>query len=163
MEEFCETKKAYFFGYVVHRLLLVALGRREVGDERADACGQTRIHAWACLTMLLHGACKLNRIAVAVACSFVAPSPFARTCSPLSEPPQEDDRDHYGNKRLDLGGPLLANLFRQLFRWAWGQHVVGLAGCVCGCHSRQGAAGAPDHAALLHNQLPAPCGCACLL
>ena len=30
---------------------------------------------------------------------------------------EEDDRDHYGNKRLDLGGPLLANLFRQLFRW----------------------------------------------
>lgn len=29
---------------------------------------------------------------------------------------EEDDRDHYGNKRLDLGGPLLANLFRQLFR-----------------------------------------------
>lgn len=49
--------QAYFFGYVIHRLLLVALGRRE-----------------------------------------------------------EDDRDHYGNKRLDLGGPLLANLFRQLFR-----------------------------------------------
>mgnify|MGYP001811012593 CR=1 FL=1 len=51
------TPQAYFFGYVIHRLLLVALGRRE-----------------------------------------------------------EDDRDHYGNKRLDLGGPLLANLFRQLFR-----------------------------------------------
>ncbi|GHP02192.1 DNA-dependent RNA polymerase II [Pycnococcus provasolii] len=29
---------------------------------------------------------------------------------------REDDRDHYGNKRLDLGGPLLANLFRLLFR-----------------------------------------------
>ena len=29
---------------------------------------------------------------------------------------EEDDRDHYGNKRLDLGGPLLAGLFRQLFR-----------------------------------------------
>ena len=28
----------------------------------------------------------------------------------------EDDRDHYANKRLDLGGPLLAGLFRQLFR-----------------------------------------------
>ena len=28
----------------------------------------------------------------------------------------EDDRDHYANKRLDLGGPLLANLFRLLFR-----------------------------------------------
>lgn len=29
---------------------------------------------------------------------------------------EQDDRDHYANKRLDLGGPLLANLFRQLFR-----------------------------------------------
>ncbi|XAR66461.1 DNA-directed RNA polymerase [Bertholletia excelsa] len=28
----------------------------------------------------------------------------------------EDDRDHYGNKRLDLAGPLLAGLFRMLFR-----------------------------------------------
>ena len=28
----------------------------------------------------------------------------------------EDDRDHYSAKRLDLGGPLLAGLFRQLFR-----------------------------------------------
>mmetsp|Transcript_5370 Transcript_5370/g.9646 ORF Transcript_5370/g.9646 Transcript_5370/m.9646 type:complete len:1204 (-) Transcript_5370:266-3877(-) len=26
-----------------------------------------------------------------------------------------DDRDHYANKRLDLAGPLLGNLFRQLF------------------------------------------------
>ena len=49
--------QAYFVGYMVYRLLLVHLGRRE-----------------------------------------------------------QDDRDHYANKRLDLGGPLLANLFRQLFR-----------------------------------------------
>ena len=55
--EFCETRKAYFLGYMVHRLLLAALGRREL-----------------------------------------------------------DDRDHYGNKRLDLAGPLLAFLFRGLFR-----------------------------------------------
>ncbi|KAB2637370.1 DNA-directed RNA polymerase II subunit RPB2 [Pyrus ussuriensis x Pyrus communis] len=55
--EFCETKKAYYFGYIVHRLLLCALGRRP-----------------------------------------------------------EDDRDHYGNKRLDLAGPLLGGLFRNLFR-----------------------------------------------
>ncbi|KAK9837485.1 hypothetical protein WJX81_006043 [Elliptochloris bilobata] len=55
--EYCETKKAYFYGYMIHRVLLVALGRRE-----------------------------------------------------------QDDRDHYANKRLDLGGPLLASLFRQLFR-----------------------------------------------
>lgn len=54
---FCETKKAYYLGYMVHRLLLGALGRREL-----------------------------------------------------------DDRDHYGNKRLDLAGPLLAYLFRGLFR-----------------------------------------------
>jgi len=52
-----ETKKTYFFGYIVHRLLLAALERR-----------------------------------------------------PL------DDRDHYGNKRLDLAGPLMGGLFRQLFK-----------------------------------------------
>uniref|UniRef100_A0A7S0WZH0 DNA-directed RNA polymerase subunit beta n=1 Tax=Chlamydomonas leiostraca TaxID=1034604 RepID=A0A7S0WZH0_9CHLO len=52
-----ETRKAFFTGYMVHRLMLVALGRRG-----------------------------------------------------------EDDRDHYANKRMDLGGPLLASLFRLLFR-----------------------------------------------
>ena len=53
ISDFSETKKAYYLGYMVHRLLLAALGRREL-----------------------------------------------------------DDRDHYGNKRLDLAGPLLAYLFR---------------------------------------------------
>ncbi|EJY57456.1 AAEL017213-PA [Aedes aegypti] len=57
VSDFCETKKAYFLGYMVHRLLLAALGRREL-----------------------------------------------------------DDRDHYGNKRLDLAGPLMALLFRGLFK-----------------------------------------------
>jgi len=57
VSDFCETRKAYFLGYMVHRLLLAALGRREL-----------------------------------------------------------DDRDHYGNKRLDLAGPLLAFLFRSLFK-----------------------------------------------
>lgn len=57
ISDFCESKKAYFLGYMVHRLLLAALGRREL-----------------------------------------------------------DDRDHIGNKRLDLAGPLLAFLFRGLFR-----------------------------------------------
>ncbi len=51
-----ESKKAFFFGYMVHKLLQTILGRREL-----------------------------------------------------------DDRDHYGNKRLDLAGPLMGNLFRQLF------------------------------------------------
>ncbi|KAF2100328.1 putative DNA-directed RNA polymerase II subunit RPB2 [Rhizodiscina lignyota] len=55
-KEGSETRKAFFLGYMVHRLLQVALGRRE-----------------------------------------------------------EDDRDHFGKKRLDLAGPLLASLFRGLF------------------------------------------------
>lgn len=56
-QEGYETRKAYFLGYMVHRLLMVALGRRD-----------------------------------------------------------QDDRDHFGKKRLDLAGPLLANLFRMLFK-----------------------------------------------
>lgn len=35
------TKKAYFFGYMIHRLLLVALGRREVDDR--DHFGKKRL------------------------------------------------------------------------------------------------------------------------
>ena len=50
---FCETKKAYFLGYMLHQILSAAVGCREL-----------------------------------------------------------DDCDHYGNKRLDLAGPLLAFLFR---------------------------------------------------
>merc|ERR1712142_1107509 len=57
ISDFCETKKAYFIGYMVNRMLQCYLGRRG-----------------------------------------------------------EDDRDHVGNKRLDLAGPLLAFLFRSLFR-----------------------------------------------
>lgn len=50
------TRKAFFLGYLVHRLLLCAVGRAE-----------------------------------------------------------EDDRDHFSNKRLDLAGPLIGTLFRLLF------------------------------------------------
>ena len=56
VEEHCETKKAFFLGYSVHKLLM----------------------------------CKLGRAT-------------------------EDDRDHFGKKRLDLAGPLLGSLFRTLF------------------------------------------------
>lgn len=56
-EEGFETRKAYFLGYMVHRMLLVALGRKE-----------------------------------------------------------PDDRDHFGKKRLDLAGPLMAGIFRMLFK-----------------------------------------------
>lgn len=52
-----ETRKAFFLGYMINRLLQVALGRVD-----------------------------------------------------------EDDRDHFGKKRLDLAGPLMATIFRQKFR-----------------------------------------------
>lgn len=55
-EENCETKKGFFLGYAVHKLLMCKLGRAD-----------------------------------------------------------EDDRDHFGKKRLDLAGPLLSGLFRVLF------------------------------------------------
>jgi DNA-directed RNA polymerase II subunit RPB2 len=55
--EGCETRKAFFLGYMVHKLLQCALGRRD-----------------------------------------------------------PDDRDHFGKKRLDLAGPLLAKLFRGVIR-----------------------------------------------
>lgn len=38
VSDFCETKKAYFLGYMVHRLLLAALGRRELDDREKFAC-----------------------------------------------------------------------------------------------------------------------------
>ncbi|KAL7668904.1 hypothetical protein ACOME3_009586 [Neoechinorhynchus agilis] len=56
-DDYCESEKAYFLGYMAHRLLHVVLGRRDL-----------------------------------------------------------DDRDHLGNKRLDLAGPLMSYLFRSLFR-----------------------------------------------
>ena len=56
-QEFVETRKAHFLGYMIHRTLSVVAGRIEV-----------------------------------------------------------DDRDHYAKKRMDLSGPLLASLFRGLFR-----------------------------------------------
>ncbi|GMH42706.1 hypothetical protein BSKO_10625 [Bryopsis sp. KO-2023] len=68
------TKKGYFFGYMVYKLLLVALGRRN-----------------------------------------------------------EDDRDHYSNKRLDLAGPLLANLFRLQFRRLVKDVRRKVQRCVDGC------------------------------
>ena len=52
----CETKKGFFLGYIVHKMLMCSLGRLE-----------------------------------------------------------EDDRDHLGKKRLDLAGPLMGGLFRELF------------------------------------------------
>ena len=56
-EENNETKKTFFIGYIVHKMLMCSLGRME-----------------------------------------------------------EDDRDHFGKKRLDLAGPLMGGLFRFLFK-----------------------------------------------
>jgi len=57
LHENCETKKAFFIGYTVHKMLM----------------------------------CSLNRL-------------------------EQDDRDHWGKKRLDLAGPLLGSQFRLLFK-----------------------------------------------
>ncbi|OQO11818.1 DNA-directed RNA polymerase II subunit RPB2 [Cryoendolithus antarcticus] len=56
-QEGAETRKAFFLGYIINRLLQCALGRTE-----------------------------------------------------------EDDRDHFGKKRLDLAGPLMAGIFRLKFQ-----------------------------------------------
>lgn len=66
-----DTRKAFFVGYMVHKLLM----------------------------------CSLERI-------------------------DEDDRDHYGKKRLDLAGPLLTVLFRTLFRKLTGDVQVYLQKCL---------------------------------
>lgn len=60
--ENCETKKAFFLGYTVHKMLMCSLGRLE-----------------------------------------------------------QDDRDHFGRKRLDLAGPLLGGQFRLLFKKLTGE------------------------------------------
>jgi len=52
----CRTRKAFYLGYMTHKLLQCSLGRRG-----------------------------------------------------------EDDRDHFGNKRMDMSGPMIGGLFRQLF------------------------------------------------
>lgn len=69
--EGCETRKAFFLGYMVHKLLQCALGRRET-----------------------------------------------------------DDRDHFGKKRLDLAGPLLAKLFRNIVRKLTQDMMAYLKRCV---------------------------------
>jgi len=39
-----------------------------------------------------------------------------RLCNAALGRIEEDDRDHYGKKRLDLAGTLLATLFKQRFK-----------------------------------------------
>eukprot|EP00122_Pirum_gemmata_P014597 Pgem_evm1s13613 len=41
IDDFCEMRKAFFFGYVIHRLLLASLGRRECDDR--DHFGNKRM------------------------------------------------------------------------------------------------------------------------
>ncbi|KAI5170628.1 DNA-directed RNA polymerase II subunit RPB2 [Nematocida sp. LUAm3] len=72
-KEFCETKKAYLFGYAINKLLNVALGRKE-----------------------------------------------------------PEDRDHYGRKRLDLAGPLIASLFRVLFKKMCNELAKHMQRCIDG-------------------------------
>jgi DNA-directed RNA polymerase II subunit RPB2 len=56
-----------------------------------------------------------------------------------------DDRDHYGNKRLDLAGALMAYLFRSLFKQLTKDVSVaskaGRAGRASPCHLMRGTLG----------------------
>ncbi|ELA46495.1 hypothetical protein VCUG_02039 [Vavraia culicis subsp. floridensis] len=70
-KQFCETRKAFFFGYMIQRLLNCAMKR-------------------------------------------VTP----------------DDRDHYGKKRMDLAGPLLAQLFKVLFRKLCQETIKHMQKCI---------------------------------
>lgn len=69
--EGCEQRKAFFIGYMTHKLLQCALGRRDT-----------------------------------------------------------DDRDHFGKKRLDLAGPLLAKLFRNIVKKLTGDMMAYMKRCV---------------------------------
>lgn len=69
--EGCETRKAFFLGYMTHKLLQCALGRRDT-----------------------------------------------------------DDRDHFGKKRLDLAGPLLAKLFRNIVKKLTGDMMAYMKRCI---------------------------------
>lgn len=69
--EGCEVRKAFFLGYMTHKLLQCALGRRDT-----------------------------------------------------------DDRDHFGKKRLDLAGPLLAKLFRNIVKKLTGDMMAYMKRCV---------------------------------
>ena len=79
VSDFCETKKAYFLGYMVHRLLLASLGRREL-DDRDHYGKEIYLKIYIGIQIIFYIFYFL------------------------------------GNKRLDLAGPLLAFLFRGLFK-----------------------------------------------
>lgn len=104
VNEFCETKKAYFFGYMLHRLLLAALGRREVRPQ------------WL-LSFLVVLELLISRVPDSLFSWSEVLAAHSRGKNLITSvgPLQCDDRDHYGNKRMDLAGMLLAQLFRMLF------------------------------------------------
>ncbi len=88
--EFCETKKAYFFGYVF-------LGQ-----------------SWKYLsqTFNLVNECPVQHFGLSIA--GMVRYIIHRLLLCALDRRAEDDRDHYGNKRLDLAGPLLGGLFRMV-------------------------------------------------
>ncbi|PIA55356.1 hypothetical protein AQUCO_00800242v1 [Aquilegia coerulea] len=86
--EHCETKKAYYFGYVFSFFLFFSRCKHDCAYTSILKIFDTVYFRYIIHRLLL---CALGRR-------------------------PEDDRDHYGNKRLDLAGPLLGGLFRMLFR-----------------------------------------------
>ena len=123
-----QTKKAYFLGYMIHRLLLVALERRGEDDryaasiiiinsntkERKRQTNKGKNKALVCheRTAMSDGeTAAFPLLPPSINRSIFLVYPLnTRTYSCSAS------RDHYAIKRLDLAGPLLGGLFRTLFR-----------------------------------------------
>ena len=91
VSDFCETKKAYFLGYVLVHVHYFSLQNVvQCSNEFVDASKKVAFHKWSRYFRYM-----VHRLLLAA---------LGRR--------EVDDRDHYGNKRLDLAGPLLAFLFR---------------------------------------------------
>lgn len=97
----CRTKKAFFLGYMVHRVLLAATRRRNL------------VRFWVFISFLFASLPGMGKGHGVLGRSRLSPAPPS---SPRPGPRAQDDRDHFGNKRMDLAGPLLASLFRGLFK-----------------------------------------------
>jgi DNA-directed RNA polymerase beta subunit len=116
--QYCEGRKAYYLGYMVRAVVCV-------GGVCVGVC--VCVFLQQSFTSALFG-----RQTPTVLRVLFASSQQSKTINQSSKSNQtkqvhrlllvalrrrrEDDRDHYACKRLDLGGPLLAGLFRLLFR-----------------------------------------------
>lgn len=99
---------------VTHRDVLDALGRAGTHEDDADrrerylryiCCSETLPH------MGVDDSPETQRAKRVYLCHMIS-----KLVAVLMGLTDHDDRDHYANKRIDTAGPLIAHLFRQLYR-----------------------------------------------